>query len=253
MLAKMRTGTKILVGFVFAIAIAMVIGIVGYRGVSTLGQKVDEIGGTYLPSIQALGQIESGQLNGAYATRGLINRRYFQDAELRKTQFEQVDSGLKDIQAGLDRYLPLAQSDEEKKVWDQFMPLLDKWRKQTAETVVDLAREKERVFLEAVARAQAAGTIGDAALAAATDDPAVKAADDKLFTAAGEARKLMNPSSGAFSFDVQILHTFLRLTRIIYPDVDCQPNELEQVLREIEQAGFDRQLDMELRPMPRCA
>jgi len=69
----------------------------------------------------------------------------------------------------------------------------------------------------------------------------------------GEARKLMDPSSGAFSFDVQLLQTFLRLTRIIFPDDDCQPDEFEQVLREIEQAGLERELDTELRQLPRCA
>ena len=68
-----------------------------------------------------------------------------------------------------------------------------------------------------------------------------------------EARRLMDPSSGAFAFDVQILQTFLRLTRIIYPDVDCQPDELEQVLREIEEAGLDRQLDEQHCQVTCCA
>jgi putative two-component system response regulator len=58
-----------------------------------------------------------------------------------------------------------------------------------------------------------------------------------------EARTLMAPESGAFAFDAQILQTFLRLTRMIYPDSDCKEDELEQVLREIEASDFPGQFE----------
>lgn len=68
-----------------------------------------------------------------------------------------------------------------------------------------------------------------------------------------EARKLMDPASGAFSMDNEILQTFLRLTRIIFPDSDCEENELDSVIREIEAAQLEQQLAETAPSVQRCA
>lgn len=49
-----------------------------------------------------------------------------------------------------------------------------------------------------------------------------------------EARELMSTSEDNFGFDPQLLEAFLRLTRFIYPDDDCDPHEMSKLLREFE-------------------
>ena len=51
MFAKMKTGTKVLAGFGFAIAITLVVGCVGYRGISKLSATSRTSAGSDLPSI----------------------------------------------------------------------------------------------------------------------------------------------------------------------------------------------------------
>ena len=52
MFAKMKTGTKVLAGFIVALGVAVVVGLVGYRGIDKLSSDVDEIGLVRLPSIR---------------------------------------------------------------------------------------------------------------------------------------------------------------------------------------------------------
>jgi HD-GYP domain-containing protein (c-di-GMP phosphodiesterase class II) len=57
-----------------------------------------------------------------------------------------------------------------------------------------------------------------------------------------KARELMgNPAE--FGFDPGLTETFLRLTRAIYPDDDCEENELETALAEIEAAHLEKELE----------
>jgi putative two-component system response regulator len=48
-----------------------------------------------------------------------------------------------------------------------------------------------------------------------------------------EARELMDSRKNVFGFDPAIMETFLRLTRLIFPDVDVDPNEIAQLMHEI--------------------
>ena len=55
-----------------------------------------------------------------------------------------------------------------------------------------------------------------------------------------QARELMNSQVNQFGFDQAILEALLRLTRVIYPDADCQTetDEVEQVVEEIVSSGL---------------
>ncbi len=50
-----------------------------------------------------------------------------------------------------------------------------------------------------------------------------------------KARKLMGDDPSTFGYDGELVQTFLRLTRYIFPDDDCDPDELLGILKEIEQ------------------
>ena len=66
MLAKMKTGTRVLLGFGFAVAITVIVGAVGYWGISGLSEHVTEIGVVRLPSVRGLNLIAKGQLTVGY-------------------------------------------------------------------------------------------------------------------------------------------------------------------------------------------
>ena len=56
-----------------------------------------------------------------------------------------------------------------------------------------------------------------------------------------KARRLMNSDENVFSFDPELTETFLRLTRFIFPDEDCDPAEMSKIIGEIEQINIGRE------------
>lgn len=57
-----------------------------------------------------------------------------------------------------------------------------------------------------------------------------------------KARELMGSDENTFGFDRELLETFLRLTRFIYPDDDCDPQEMSILFGEIAGIQLDNQL-----------
>jgi HD-GYP domain-containing protein (c-di-GMP phosphodiesterase class II) len=57
-----------------------------------------------------------------------------------------------------------------------------------------------------------------------------------------EARKLMNTQENRFGFDAEILETFHRLTRYLYPDADVDPDEIEHIMDEIRELDVAMEL-----------
>ena len=140
MFAKMKTGTKILAGFGIAIAITLMVGLVGYRGISKLGGHVEDIGGNYLLSIRGLNLIAKGMLTVAYGDRGLSDVRYM-NKDVRDTQYKYVEDGLKLVDDGFKIYDPLPREAEEDALWKEFKPACDDWKKKQ-EPIVDQSRRK---------------------------------------------------------------------------------------------------------------
>ena len=144
MFAKMKTGTKVLGGFGFAILITVVVGFVGYQGISKLSGNVEEIGKNYLPSIRGLNLIAKGQLSVGYADRGLTNPE-MSDKTTRDSQYTRIEEGFKLIDDGLKIYEPLKQQPEEAVLWKEFKGLSDEWTK-ARKPVTDLCHEKDALL-----------------------------------------------------------------------------------------------------------
>ena len=75
----MKTGTKICCAFSLVVAVMLVVGYVGYRGIVAIGKNVADIGENGLPSVEHLNCARRGQLGPAYALRGMINRRMIRE------------------------------------------------------------------------------------------------------------------------------------------------------------------------------
>ncbi|MHB8974999.1 MAG: HAMP domain-containing methyl-accepting chemotaxis protein, partial [Pirellulaceae bacterium] len=177
MFAKMKTGTKVLSGFGFAIAIALMVGFIGYRGLNKLSGHVDEIGLVRLPGVRGLNLIAKGQLNCGYGERGLINNRMM-DAQTRANQYKRVEEGLKMAEDGWKMYEPLPETVEEAVIWKEFVGLWATW-KGLEQDIVGMSRDKDKLF--------AAG--------AKADDAAVTKLDDETYVASQAVRTAFNQSS----------------------------------------------------------
>ena len=102
MFAKMKTRAKVQAGFGIAIAISVIVGLVGYRGISKLGGHVNEIGKVRLPSVAAIERIKIGCEQVRVAERTLINLDL--SADIRKRQYETAAQGLAESQAAWKVY-----------------------------------------------------------------------------------------------------------------------------------------------------
>ena len=101
MFVKMKTGTKVLAGFSFAMVVAVIVGLVGYVGINKFSGHVEEIGVVRMPSVQALLEIKVGSEQIKNAQRTLLNAgldsatRQRQSDNMKKRR--QVRSRLEDL------------------------------------------------------------------------------------------------------------------------------------------------------------
>ena len=159
MFAKMKTGTKILGGFGFAIVIAVTVGAVGYRGISKLGGHVEEMGANRLPSVQSLLEIKVG-VNAIKSTqRTLLDLTLA--PEIRKHQHDSFAKAKESYEAAWKIYEPLPQTTEEAALWKQFVPAWEEWNKENNE-FFRLDRQFEAIIEGGSKQAQAGKSYVDA-------------------------------------------------------------------------------------------
>jgi methyl-accepting chemotaxis protein len=174
MFAKVKTGTKVLVGFGIAVVIAVVVGVVGYGGISRLSDYTCEIGNVRLPSIRGLNLIAKGQLQVGYAIRGLAHPQMM-DRQTRTNQYDRFKEGLTQTDAGWKMYETLPKTPEEATMWKDFTARWDAWKKAIEDLTV-VAHEKDRLVADGLK----------------LEDPKVLALDKKFLDLMGVSRTTMN-------------------------------------------------------------
>ncbi len=177
MFAKMKTGTKVMAGFGFAIVVAVIVGLVGYRGINSLTNHVNEVGTTQLPSVQYLSQITEGQLHVGYGARGLIHPQMMA-SQVRAQQYERFSRGRTMAEEGIKNYETLKQTPEQQKLWAEFRATFDAWKKTVLE-LESIAKEKDQLVASGLK----------------LNDPKVLANDKHCMEVASGSRDVMNKSS----------------------------------------------------------
>jgi methyl-accepting chemotaxis protein len=122
----MKLGTKLLLGFGAVAVITLIVGIVGYYGAVKGEHSVEEIGGVRLPSVDSLLVIkaEAERIRGTMRTLvipGLTR-------EVRERQFQNLGTSRQTYDAAWKVYEPLPKTEEEARVWQQFLPAWNHWR-----------------------------------------------------------------------------------------------------------------------------
>lgn len=186
MFARMKTGTKVLAGFVFAVTVTAVVGAVGWRAIITARGHIEEIGVVRLPSVVGLEKMMVGQFEAGYGIRGLLVERYA-DAKVRTEQYERIVRGLKRADDGRKLYEPLPQTAEEAIMWKELVPVWEGWGASMGK-LTEMEREKDRLLASGLR----------------ADDPKVKAIDDAVFAEAQKTRDLMDSSSAKLADVVQL-------------------------------------------------
>jgi len=126
MLSRMKTGTKVLAGFGIALAVAVIVGIVGYRGISNLSKNVEEIGAVRMPGLGALLTIQRGSEKIKAAQRTLINLSA--DEEVRARQMDNIAKARSMYEDAWKEYEALPKTAEETELWKQLQTSWQEWR-----------------------------------------------------------------------------------------------------------------------------
>jgi methyl-accepting chemotaxis protein len=114
----MTIGLRITTGFTLLTAIAMAIGITAYLAIV-------EIGVVRLPSVEGLMYIREAQTAIDGAENALLCAALTPD--MVKKQYARFDEAAERIKKGWAMYEPLPQTVEEKKLWDEFVPVWKAW------------------------------------------------------------------------------------------------------------------------------
>ncbi|MCX8179108.1 MAG: methyl-accepting chemotaxis protein, partial [Candidatus Aenigmarchaeota archaeon] len=134
----LKIAVKLLTGFVLVAVIAAVIGFMGYNAMNTMKKGENEISIVRLPSIEALLEIYQAQTDVDSAENALLTEELVGAG--RKEQYERISDAFKRADSAWKVYEPLPQTDEEKKVWEKFVPAWERWKKDDQD-YLNLSRE----------------------------------------------------------------------------------------------------------------
>jgi len=171
MFKSMKIKSKLLFGFITVAGIAGIIGLIGYIGMSKIKDAKDEIATVRTPSISSLLKISREQVNVWVAERGLTNRRMMAP-DIRKAQYNWIDSAFARAQRDWNIYESLPQSVEEVAEWKLFVGLWNTW-KSDHQKVYTISIEKDKLL----------------ALGHSVEDDTIKKIDDQAFQLSIVSRK----------------------------------------------------------------
>lgn len=122
----LKIGTKILIGFGLLCFIAVIIGIVGYVGINRVSKSFDEVSEKRMPSVKYLLEMETAFEAIRVAQRTLLNPNL--NTEDKARQFRNMASGREKYTKAMELFATLEQSQEEAKLWKEFLVKLEEWR-----------------------------------------------------------------------------------------------------------------------------
>ncbi|GEJ55978.1 HAMP domain-containing methyl-accepting chemotaxis protein [Anaeromyxobacter diazotrophicus] len=201
MLARLRVGTKILLGYAVAVAITALVGVSAYVGTHRVSAQLEDVVKNDAPAVVALGNVAEGEglvaryLNVLYMTElGL-------DDPIRLAAREGYAEGLKHIDDAIAAFERTTQGPTVTRAWREAKPLVVGWEQsvgqaRSAISQWEEARRAGRPDLQEVqARAWSAYTAQLAALTPA--QKTIDALQDVMESDLAEARKEADVTSSA--------------------------------------------------------
>ena len=141
MFKSMKLSTKLVGGFVVVAVITLIVGLIGWKGISDVASDLNYINDNRIPSVKALGIINEAESTIQRAERTMLIPELFEKD--RDRQLKTIDAAWKDIDKGFKIYEPLPRSKEEAAAWDKYKPAFDTWKKEH-NRVIELVKAGKR-------------------------------------------------------------------------------------------------------------
>ena len=135
---------KILSAFGVIAFIAALIGFVGYNGLMTANESIDEIGLVRMPGIKNLLKINAAQNAIIVGERGLINTKMM-DPVIRQRQYEGIKKQYTIIDEAWAKYESAPRTEFEQELWEQFVIDFKKFKEKDKD-LIDLSHEKDELI-----------------------------------------------------------------------------------------------------------
>lgn len=138
---NVKLSVKLIGGFCVVALITLTVGFVGWRGATSIGAHLDEVGTNQLPSIQNLLGMDSAFESLRVAQRTLLNPAI--DPETRERQHRNFASVRERYKQSWEAWRALPHSNEESELGRQLERTVDAWRAEN-DLFIQYARELEK-------------------------------------------------------------------------------------------------------------
>ncbi|MFP3860618.1 MAG: methyl-accepting chemotaxis protein [Bacteroidales bacterium] len=130
---NLKTGTKILSGFLMVVLIAVVIGVIGLLSLDNVGKSFHEVSDVRMPSIEYLGKMETHLVETQTGYVELLDNNI--SSTERKEILKKIEDNRSEYQHYNELFAPLDQTEEEAKVYKEMQDALGQWREINTEEV----------------------------------------------------------------------------------------------------------------------
>lgn len=131
---NMKLSVKLISGFAVVALITLIVGALGWRGVSRTDEALTEVANVRLPSVLGLEMMNEALTAIQRAERSLLIPELFSDEKEKEHQYKRIEEKFKAAEAGWKIYEPLPQTKEEEGIWNNFKPAWDAWKKDHQKT-----------------------------------------------------------------------------------------------------------------------
>jgi methyl-accepting chemotaxis protein len=126
MLKNVKMMPKLIGSFSLVAGIVLVIGIVGYSGISTTFKALEEVSDIHLPSIQALQVLDAGQMEINSIEKVMLIPEV--EGKLREEQYKRFETVGAMIEEAYKTFESFPRTEAQETLWEQFVPLWDQWK-----------------------------------------------------------------------------------------------------------------------------
>ncbi len=137
MFKNRRLSFKLMVAFLTVAMVNLLIGVVGWFGVSRIGESMNEIAKEHLPSVAAVLTLDDSMAKISVAERTLLSPKI--TAAQRSEQYDRLKQNWKEAEDSYGTYSDLRKTPQEQELWGRFQIAWNKW-KASHQKVVDNSR-----------------------------------------------------------------------------------------------------------------
>ena len=144
---KLNLNTQLIGGFAMMGLIILMGGLLGYQGISRLGDHLEEMTTVHFRAIHTLGTVTDSQKIIQKATRSLLIPEALTVSAEKALLFAKVDGAWRSAEEGLNGYTRLRRTGEGERLWNEMAPAWENWRKKQNKVIQILKDGKRKEAL----------------------------------------------------------------------------------------------------------